>query len=87
MTDKIVQGINHIKSVSKKKVTIDRIRAHLLKTDDGNNDNWSIEKLESMLTDLKVQSCKLYNNKYMIALTQITNTETLAFIAVLVFKL
>ena len=36
---------------------------------------------------LKVQSCKLYNNKYMIASTQITNTEIFAFIAVLVFKL
>ena len=38
-------------------------------------------------TNLKVQSRKLYNNKYMIALTQITNTEIFAFIAVLVFKL
>ena len=36
---------------------------------------------------LKVQSCKLYNNKYMIASTQITNTDIFAFIAVLVFKL
>ena len=36
---------------------------------------------------LKVQSCKLYNNKYMIASTQITDTEIFAFIAVLVFKL
>ena len=34
---------------------------------------------------LKVQSCKLYDNKYMIALIQITNTEM--FAAVLVFKL
>ena len=33
---------------------------------------------------LEVQSCKSYNNKYMIALTQITNTEIFAFIAVLV---
>ena len=33
---------------------------------------------------LKVQSCKLYDNKYMIPLTQITNTEVFAFIAVLV---
>ena len=37
--------------------------------------------------NLKVQSCKLYNNKYVIALTQITNTEVFAFMAVLVFKL
>ena len=36
---------------------------------------------------LKVQSCKLYNNKYMIASTKITNTEVFAFIAALVFKL
>ena len=33
-----------------------------------------------------IQSCKLYNNKYMIALTQITNTEIFVFIVVLVFK-
>ena len=51
MTNKIIQGIIHIKSVSKKNVTIDRIRAHFLRTDDDNNDKWSIEKLESMLTD------------------------------------
>ena len=37
--------------------------------------------------ELKVQSCRLYNNKYMFASTQITNTERFAFIAVLVFKL
>ena len=36
---------------------------------------------------LKVQSCKLYINKYMITSTQTTNTEIFAFIAVLVFKL
>ena len=36
---------------------------------------------------LKVQSCKLYNNKYTIASTQIANTEIFASIAVLVFKL
>ena len=34
-----------------------------------------------------VQSCKLYNNKYMIASTQITMTEIFAFIAVLLVKL
>ena len=51
VTDKIIQGIIHIKSVSKKNVTIDRIRAHFLRTDDDNNDKWSIGKLESMLTD------------------------------------
>ena len=35
---------------------------------------------------LKVQSCKLYNNKYMVASTQITNTEVFVFIAVLLCK-
>ena len=44
-------------------------------------------KIVSNLRPLKAQSCKLYNNKYMIALTKITNTEIFAFIAVLVFKL
>ena len=41
----------------------------------------------TLLGTLKVQSCKLYNNKYMIVSPQITNTEIFAFIAVLVFKL
>ena len=36
---------------------------------------------------LKVQPCKLYNNKYMIVSTPLTNTEISAFIAVPVFKL
>ena len=35
----------------------------------------------------KVQSCKLYFNKYMIASTQITKAEIFALIAVLVSKL
>ena len=39
-----------------------------------------------MLTVLKVQSCKLYKNKYMMASTKIKNNEIFAFIAVLVFK-
>ena len=36
---------------------------------------------------LKIQPCKLYNDKYRIPSTQITNTEIFAFIAVRVFKL
>ena len=36
---------------------------------------------------LKVQSCKLYKNKYMIASTPITNTEIFSLIADLVFQL
>ena len=40
-----------------------------------------------MLLTLKAQSWKLYNNKYMIALTQITNIEIFESIPVVVFKL
>ena len=36
---------------------------------------------------LKVQSCKLYNNQYIIASTQITNTEVVTFTALLVLQL
>ena len=36
---------------------------------------------------LKVQSCKLYKNRYIIAPTQLTNTEMFAFISVLVLML
>ena len=36
---------------------------------------------------LKVHLCKSYNNKYMIASTQVTNNEVFAFTAALVFKL
>ena len=36
---------------------------------------------------LKVQSSKLYANKYMIASTKTANTEIFTFIAVLVFQL
>ena len=41
----------------------------------------------NLMIALKVQSCKSYNNKYRITLTQITNTEIFAFKAVVVFKL
>ena len=42
---------------------------------------------KSLEAELKVQSCKLYNNKYMTAATQIINTEISAFIAAPVLKL
>ena len=46
------------------------------------------EYLQNFLaTSLKVQSCKLYNNKHVIASTQITDTEIFVFIAVIDFKL
>ena len=44
MTDKIIQ---YIKSVCKQNVMIDRIRTHLIRTSDDND-----EKLQSVLTDL-----------------------------------
>ena len=40
-----------------------------------------------LLKCLKEESCKLNNNKYIIALTQITNIEFFAFIDVLIFEL
>ena len=45
------------------------------------------KQMKRIIVELKVQSCKLYNNKYMITATQITNTEIFVFIAVLVYKL
>ena len=39
-----------------------------------------------MTIELKVQSCKLYKNKYMTNNKQIANTEVFAFIAILVSK-
>ena len=75
MTNKIFQGIIHIKSVSKMKVTIDKIRAHLLRTDDDNNDDSSIEKLESMLSHLIDQNIiELIGDTYKIKQTQ-ENTQ------------
>ena len=43
--------------------------------------------LISVTAPLKLQSCKLYNNKYKIVSTQITNTEIFSFMAVLAFKI
>ena len=44
-------------------------------------------RFESSCSHLRVQSCKLYNNKYMITSTQIANTEISTFIALLILKL
>ena len=49
--------------------------------------NLNLIYIERNGKELKVQSCKLYNNKYMIASTQKTNTDIFVFIAVLVFQL
>ena len=56
----------------------------------GQGGGWS-RKLDNFMdfvcvSSLNIQSCKLYNNKYMMASTQITNTGILAFIADIVFK-
>ena len=51
------------------------------------NDNYyKLGKIIAYLM-LRLQSCKLRNNKYMIASTQATTIEIFAFIAVVVFKL
>ena len=50
---------------------------------------FKVNKHRSNLTEmntLKVQSCKWYNNQYIIASTQITNTEIATFIANLVLS-
>ena len=54
-----------------------------------NIDNLQFKKHhgEALIPYLKVQLCKLYNGKYMVASTQITSTEHFALIAVQVFKL
>ena len=46
-----------------------------------------LRKSEKHSPDFKGQSCKLYNSKYTIASTQITNSEIFAFVTVLIFKL
>ena len=42
-------------------------------------------EMDCVKENFKLRSCNLYYNKYMIASTKIANTETYAFIAVLVF--
>ena len=49
--------------------------------------NFLPSKVPYKLYILNVQSCKTYNNKYIITSTQITNTDIFAFVAVLYFKL
>ena len=50
MEDKVIDTITYIKSVSKKKPSIDRIKTHLLKIGDENV--WSIENLPNLLQDM-----------------------------------
>ena len=46
-----------------------------------------VEKINRQRLKLKVLSFKLYYNRYMIASTQITNTEIFTFRALLVFTI
>ena len=50
MEDKVIETITYIKSVSKNKPSIDRIKIHLLKICDENV--WSIEDLPNLLQDM-----------------------------------
>ena len=45
-----------------------------------------LETRDHLFRSFKVHSCKLCNNRYMIASTQITNTEVFTYITVLAFK-
>ena len=56
-------------------------------TNIANNNAFGEKKVVFKNNAPKVQSSKLYNNKYVNASTQITNNKIFAFIAVLVFKL
>ena len=50
--------------------------------------NWEIDDIYFQYNTLCLSYIFLrFNNKHMIALTEITNTEIFAFIAVLIFKL
>ena len=50
MEDKVIETITYIKSISKKKPSIDRIKTQLLKIGDENA--WSIENLPNLLQDM-----------------------------------
>ena len=50
MEDKVIETITYIKSVSKKKPSIDRIKTHLLKIRDENL--WSRENQPNLLKDM-----------------------------------
>ena len=50
MEDKVTKTITYIKSVSKNKPSIDRIKTNVLKI--GNENVWSIENLPNLLHDI-----------------------------------
>ena len=62
MENKIINAINHIKFVSKKKASIDRILANLRKSDEG---TWQIEGLMTSLSDMVTNNLlELTNGTY-----------------------
>ena len=74
-----------LKTVSTIDILIDQV--HKFQNSYLKGHPWKAATVLQKVYCLKVQSSKLYNNKYMIASIQITNTEIFVFIAVLVFKL
>lgn len=52
MADEIIDCVADTKLVNKKKVTILRIKTHLIKKEDNSNENWSKENLQQLLTDM-----------------------------------
>ena len=79
----ICKGYKKICKVKNKKI----ITGILLEIDIFLLANRTSEIYTKDFSNLKLQSCKLYNNIYTIASTQITKTEIFAFIAILFFKL
>ena len=69
MEDKVTETTTYVKSVSKKKSSIDRIKTHLLKICDENN-LCSIENLPNLLQDMCDKGfMELTNNAYKIKQT------------------
>ena len=69
MEDKIIETITYIKSVCKKKPSIDRIKTHLLKI--GDESMWSIENLPNLLSDMCNKGLiELVDNSYKIKQTR-----------------
>ena len=68
MANEVIGTITHIKSVSRKKATIDRIRAHLCKSADV-DEVWSMENLEKILDDMSATNLiQLENSAYKVKL-------------------
>ena len=55
MADKVIASISHIRTVSKKKATIDKILAHLSKSQICDK-TWSTESLKGLLSDMTAKN-------------------------------